>query len=146
MNITGGCFCEKVRYDVSESPLTQFVCHCNGCLNRTGLYTGILFVPKRACVIAGACDVYRTEGGSGSDVETWRCSCCGALVGLWASVVPEMWLVAASSRDDAEQFNPEFHNWVSSKPSWIGIDDELPQFEQSVDWEKLGGRQNFGMA
>jgi hypothetical protein len=142
--IAGGCDCGNVRYRITEPPLTQMVCHCDDCLNRTGPYTGIMFVPKDATEISGDCDVYETDGGTGRPIETWRCSKCGGFIGCWAGSVPLMWLVSAPSLDDSSQFKPEFHHWVRSKPDWVTINDNLPQFEKSVEWDKLGGRPDFG--
>jgi len=33
--------------------------------------------------------------------------------------------------DDPERFEPEAHNWVSQKPLWLKISDDLPRHLQS---------------
>ena len=33
--------------------------------------------------------------------------------------------------DDPELFEPEAHDWVSQKPGWLVIKDDLPRYEES---------------
>ncbi len=33
---TGGCFCGKIKYEITGSPLHQTVCHCDGCRRSSG--------------------------------------------------------------------------------------------------------------
>ncbi|KAJ5403744.1 hypothetical protein N7509_003615 [Penicillium cosmopolitanum] len=34
--ITGSCVCEKVRYELTGSPITNIICHCDTCRKITG--------------------------------------------------------------------------------------------------------------
>lgn len=142
--IRGGCHCGQVRYTVTEAPVTQLICHCRPCLERTGPVTGVMFVSKAACDITGDTRIHNDVGGSGCAIETHRCSNCGSAIGWWAEKVPLMWLVTAASLDDDSDFTPAFHQWVSQRPRWVSIDDSLPQFEHAAQWDSVGGRPDFG--
>lgn len=142
--LPGGCRCGQVRYDCTEDSITSFICHCSGCLKRVGPYAGCMFVHRGAWTITGDYNTYRDVGGTGRALHMYACSQCGGYFGGWAEAVPLVGIILAQSLDDPTSFKPRFHNWVSSKPQWVTIADDLPQFMGTVDWEKLGGRPDFG--
>ena len=49
VEITGGCLCGSVRYDVSKVPLDVAYCHCRMCQKNTGsaFHNGVV-VPREA--------------------------------------------------------------------------------------------------
>jgi hypothetical protein len=36
MNLTGGCACESIRYECTEEPIVQLICHCRACQRASG--------------------------------------------------------------------------------------------------------------
>src|ERR1700752_2191842 len=54
--LTGGCFCGKVRYEISAAPVGSTVCHCVDCRRATGApFVGWMSVPWSAFrLVAGA--------------------------------------------------------------------------------------------
>ena len=47
MKISGGCYCQNIRYEISSEPETAFQCHCNECQYITGGNPNIVMVfPK----------------------------------------------------------------------------------------------------
>ena len=141
---TGGCRCGQVRYKISAEPVTQMICHCSGCYKRNGPYMGAQFYPSTSIELRGAYHRYQDTGGTGCALEILACKDCGGVFALAPEAIPLITVITVNSLDEQTQFRPVFHNWVGSKPAWVTIDDKLPQFEKSVDWEKLGGRPDFG--
>jgi hypothetical protein len=33
---TGGCLCDKIRYEITEAPQSVYTCHCVDCQRLTG--------------------------------------------------------------------------------------------------------------
>ena len=47
MTISGGCYCQNIRYEISSEPETAFQCHCRECQYITGGNPNIVMVfPK----------------------------------------------------------------------------------------------------
>ena len=47
MKISGGCYCQNIRYEISSEPETAFQCHCRECQYITGGNPNIVMVfPK----------------------------------------------------------------------------------------------------
>ena len=144
VSITGGCRCGHNRYSINTDAATQMICHCEGCYKRSGPYMGGLFFLTKAITFSGERHRYTDVGGTGCSLEILACKECGSIFGVVPEAVPLVTVITANSLDDQKQFNPLFHNWAGSKPTWVTINDNLPQFEKSVDWEQLGGRPDFG--
>jgi len=47
---TGRCFCEAVRYRVTEAPLTLYACHCTDCQKRSGSAFGLSLWVNRTAI------------------------------------------------------------------------------------------------
>jgi hypothetical protein len=142
--MTGGCRCGQVRYTYDDEPIASMICHCSGCFKRVGPFAGGMFVRKDSWKITGEYHSYDDIGGTGRPVHMFACTKCGSYFGGLAEAVPMVGILLAASLDDQSRFKPAFHNWAGSRPSWVTINDGLPQFEKSVDWDKIGGRPNFG--
>lgn len=141
--IRGGCRCNQLRYESTGAPILSAICHCHGCQRRTGNATGVMFLPAGETRITG-------DFGSYLDPETTTpirmlfCTHCGSSVAASAGSYPDVRIVLAASLDDPARFAPRFHMWVSVKAPWVGIDDDLPQFDGHPDWEALGGPPDLG--
>lgn len=144
VSVLGGCRCRAVRYEVRKTPVFSIVCHCNACLRRFGPYVGGMFVRRDGFESLGTTLVFDDIGGSGHPIAIHSCEACFTQVFAHAAVLPSVAFVLASTFDDSQQFQPLFHNWVSAKPHWVSIDDDLPQMLEDVDWSQIGGRPDFG--
>ena len=36
MKLSGGCACESIRYECTEEPIVQVICHCRACQRASG--------------------------------------------------------------------------------------------------------------
>ncbi len=102
---TGGCRCGQVRYSVSAEPVTQMICHCKGCLKRTGPYMGGVFVPTTGIEITGDYNRSQDIGGTGSPLESYTCSSCGSVFAVYSHAVPLMTIITANSLDDQSKLS-----------------------------------------
>ncbi|MGB0955475.1 MAG: GFA family protein, partial [Panacagrimonas sp.] len=136
--VTGGCHCGQLRYQIDAAPVSHLICHCSGCYQRWGPYTSISFFPRAAVRLDGEHRSFPGVGGTGSPVASLACSHCGQFVSAEIAVAPTVTLVFAPTLDDQSVFQPRVHAWVSEKPDWVSIDDDLPQCKYSFQWHHLG--------
>ncbi|WP_322030454.1 GFA family protein [Paraburkholderia sp. J76] len=123
--LTGGCFCGKVRYEISAAPIGSTVCHCVDCRHATGApFVGWISVPWSAFrLVAGATKTY----GSSPGVERAFCAGCGTpLTYRHAAFAGEI-DVATGTLDNPDDAPPEHHTWTSQKLAWVQLADGLPQ-------------------
>lgn len=130
-SLSGGCLCGQARWRAAAAPVNVRFCHCGLCRRASG---GLAFA--RA--------VFRTESfertgrtrthPSSARLLRHYCAECGAY--LYGEPVdrPDFIGVSLSSLDDPEALKPDMHIWVSAKPSWLVIDDGLPQHAEGAPW------------
>ena len=141
--LTGGCRCGQLRYHVAGRQIAGVICHCSGCQRRTGGSTGVLFVRRDLTVLTGCYRSYRDPQTS-LPIHILFCENCGSTVAALAGSYPEVQIIIAASLDNPQDFVPQLHMWVSEKPQWVGISDQLPQFAGHPDWVRVGGLPDFG--
>jgi hypothetical protein len=127
----GGCLCGGVRYRCSAKPIHTFFCHCVDCQRETGgPFATEIYLPIAAIVLNGTVRRYTRIGDSGHPVHRHFCPKCGSVVLTTFEIAPAFACLKACSLDDPSWVTPEFHLYVSSKPSWSEINDGLPQYER----------------
>src|SRR5271154_6341838 len=65
--ITGGCACGRIRYECTEKPLVQLICHCPDCKRASGsAFAAVLVVPcDRLAFTGGDLKYYEVKAKSG---------------------------------------------------------------------------------
>jgi len=127
-NLTGGCYCGKVRYRARDVAKEVTECHCSQCRRQSG--------HRYAVVDARAGDV-EIEGG---DHITWFhaspaakrgfCSVCGSHLFWWSLEDDDVGILAASV-DEPTGLELVGHIFVRDKGDYYEIADGLPQVEGS---------------
>ena len=132
---SGGCACGAVRYDVRQSPVHVFYCHCTDCQRETGgPFATEIYVRRESLSVTGEMNAYSVIGDSGKAVTRKFCRTCGAPIVTEFEAEPLFVCVKACSLDDASWLKPEFHLYVKSKQSWYKILDGLPQYQGDMEW------------
>ncbi len=125
--VTGGCLCGAVRYEINEPELGSMFCHCRMCQKFTGapVAAGTTFSIEALRFVRGAPKFYRS-----SDIaERGFCGDCGTslvyrgLIGIWTKWI----LVFTASLDNPWDYPPTYHLGIESKLPWLPLHDDLPR-------------------
>jgi hypothetical protein len=121
----GGCFCGRIRYETTGTPFHETICHCAICRGTTGATSVAWFTverPQLRFTVGEPARFKSTRRGTRS-----FCSNCGTQLTFETEDFPNEIDVTISSLDDPESVRPQDETWVSSKVSWVVLDDRLPR-------------------
>src|SRR5689334_23742197 len=124
--LTGGCLCGATRYEAGGKPFHLTNCHCSMCRRACGAPMVAWFsVPRTELEWLNAAPAsYRS---SDQAVRSF-CPRCGAQLTFASDAHPDEIDITTCSLDDPELLPPEDHTRVSSRLSWVKLDDGLPQY------------------
>jgi len=123
----GGCLCGKVRFRVTAPAMDKGYCHCRMCQKNSG-----------APVVAWATFPADSFSWIGEPPATYQssaqarrqfCAQCGSYMVFVSDRFPSEVSVNTASFDDPEAFPPDMHIFVSTRISWLHLDDGLPEYE-----------------
>ena len=145
----GGCNCGQIRYRVTGTPLTAYICHCHLCQKRTGsAFSMSLVLPAGGIEITDGEPVRteRTLPNGGTNVS-WVCAGCLSRIYTQREGAQTINL-RAGTLDDTSAIRPVAQFWTSSAQPWAVVrDDILTYAEQSSDpapllaaWKARSGR------
>ena len=124
-DVSGGCYCGKVRYRAARVSAEISECHCSQCRKQSG---------HRYAVTSTRSGDIKTDGEenitwfrSSPQAERGFCSHCGSHL-FWRSREDDEMAILAASLDDASDFRLTSHIFVEDKGSYYDITDGLPQF------------------
>ena len=124
----GACLCGALQYECNARPIAQFICYCKDCQKATGSVMAPAFLIKKSQVtITGQSSEYKVTGASGKPVIRHFCSTCGSRMYEQPTAMGQVYIFNSGSLADQNEFKPEGHFWVSSKPDWFKITNDLPQ-------------------
>jgi hypothetical protein len=132
-NLTGGCLCGGVRFEVTKPPLRASYCHCTRCQRRTGTAAS-----AQAAVEPGSVRI--TEGEDlvrayqpGNGWAKLFCTSCGAALFSAPPGDRQPTSVRMSAFDRDPGVRPSFRTHVASAASWEPIpDDGLPRYDERM--------------
>lgn len=141
ITISGRCLCEKIRYKILQSPLSQGVCYCHECQRAGGAYGGPLLVLHKdafECSQEGLA-FCTTKSDDGSTVMRNFCKECGSHVFAQIADVPEIITVKAATLDDFSLFVPEYLVWTRSAGPSCAFPAGVPSFLEEAPLNMLIG-------
>ena len=124
---TGGCHCGRARFEITR-PMGGFVhCHCRTCRRINGTVYGSSAVVARDGfrLTTDPADLTAYEPSPGK--QRYFCRHCGAHIYAVKATAPDIVLLRMGTLDPPFDIRPERHIWVSHKPDWYAITDDLPQ-------------------
>jgi hypothetical protein len=127
MEITGGCLCRAVRYQVTAAPITARACWCRLCqyLGAGGPTVNVCFSAD-SVTITGELRDFPHIADSGNVMHRKFCPTCGTQVTSAAESRPHLLFLRAGTLDDPEIGRPAMTIWTAAAPSWACIDERLP--------------------
>jgi hypothetical protein len=127
--LQGGCFCGRIRYEVTGTPFHETSCHCSICRRTSGAPFVAWFSvrPSEFRWLSGSPSQFR----SSTQASRSFCAHCGTQLTFREDGFPDEIDVTTCSLDQPESVPPRDHTHVSSKLRWIALSDGLPRFSQA---------------
>jgi len=137
--LTGGCVCGAIRYEIAETPIDVYVCHCTDCQRITSSAFSIgVVVPDHAFRASGkaARSVPGGIAASGRVKSRWVCPDCG----VWLFGNPTqrtaspgiVRIVRGGTLDDTFWLRPATHYWTRSAQPWMALDGVRYEMQPDV--------------
>lgn len=121
------CLCGLVQFEIKAPFISASFCHCNQCRKSHGS-SGVAYgVSLKSDIewISGKKKVRRFE--SSERVRRGFCKECGSNLYYYNKDHPNHLDIPLSVIDDEMNVKPDCHIYVSCKPDWYEINDDLPQ-------------------
>ncbi len=133
--VTGGCMCGAVRYEVIGDPFSVIHCHCLSCRRHSGAPVVTLagFKQDQVRFTAGERRIYESSPGVGRAY----CGQCGTPL-TWEGDGGELGPIVElhiSTFDDPDVFVPQYHLHHDERIAWFDVADGLPRYHASEDSE-----------
>ena len=124
VNITGGCHCGAIRYQVEGEPIVHALCHCTDCRKESGsAFTVYAHWPVEAFEISGEISSYDGRG---------FCPGCGSRLLDTSDPGGTLVEIRLGSLDEAPfELKPEDEIWVKRRESWIPRVESAAQHDES---------------
>lgn len=115
-NLSGGCLCGAIRYEIDDVSGFQAICHCRMCQRASGsAFMGVRFVPgPNFRLTKGETRHY----ASTPTLNRHFCATCGSPVFLERHLTGNIALLAGSL-DDTAFFTPTMHICLESEAPWL---------------------------
>jgi len=135
--VTGGCMCGAVKFEVNAPLLGAARCYCKRCQRRTGTafsQTG-LTQPGSFRITDGEEHVRMYEPG-GDGWNKGFCAQCGSHLLTRNAENPDLLAVRMGALDQDPRIPVRAHQFVAYVAPWYEIpEDGLPRFEERMTYE-----------
>lgn len=133
--LTGGCACGAVRYQLRSGPMFVNCCHCADCQRQVGSAFVInAIIELDRIEVTGELRKTPMPTDSGRPHDVYRCAACGTA--LWSDYGGRPFrFVRATTLDDRAALKPEAHIFTRSKLPWVQLPADQPAFEVFYDLE-----------
>jgi hypothetical protein len=125
----GGCFCGRIRYEVTGKPFHETSCHCSMCRRTTGAPFVAWFSvrPSELHFLMGEPARFRSSARATRSF----CGHCGTQLTFQSDDWPDEIDVTTCSLDDPEAVPPRDHTRASSRLRWIRLCDGLAEYPET---------------
>ena len=126
-NITGSCHCQKIKFSVPKKLNDVKYCHCNTCRKLSGTaYSVVSLVDNQNFKFISGQE-HLMHYRSSPHKKRVHCKTCFSPIYVELDTHPNDKRIRLGSLDEAPIVNITGHIWVSQKPEWSVINDDLPQ-------------------
>lgn len=119
--------CGAVRYQVDGSLRPVLYCHCRQCRRMTGHYLAATAVDRADFSLTGALQWYAVT----ENARYGFCPVCGSLL-FWSHQQRPRISIVPGSLDDDPPLQVAAHIYVSEKPEYYQLCDELPVYATAL--------------
>ena len=126
----GGCQCGAIRYEITETPILVYACHCRDCqkLTSSAFSMGLVVAEKAFRRRGVEARSLQRLADSGRTSIRWVCPECGSWIAGPAK--DGAIRVRAGTLDDTSWLRPTRHIWASRKQPWIMFAEGDEVFEK----------------
>lgn len=120
----GGCQCASVRYRVTGTPITLFICHCSECQKQTASAFGMaLWIKEPVVEITGETPREWTRlTPSGRQMLCAFCPVCGCRLFHRYAGANDLMSIKPGTLDDTSWLRPVGHIFTSRRQPWLKAD------------------------
>lgn len=138
-NLTGGCACGAVRYELSEAPIYQLVCHCRDCQKASGsAFAEVLLVASdRVSLVGKEPKFFALKAESGRIMSRGFCEDCGSPIMIRRPETPQLTFLQAGSLDDPNLFEPAAEVFSSRAQPFVRPIEGAARFEKGPPAEVI---------
>ncbi len=122
----GSCLCGAIAFTLDGELRAPRYCYCRHCTKLAGTAPAAWAMAKSANLDVTTSEKTLARYDSGRGLRCF-CTRCGAPVWFESKDFPDIIAIPLGVLDDGEIPSPEVHIWVTSKPDWCNICDDLPQ-------------------
>jgi hypothetical protein len=132
MLLSGGCACKSVRYECTEEPIVQLICHCRDCQHASGsAFAAIMMLAAdKFRFLEGEPAYHEVVGGSGRKLRRGFCPKCGCPLTLHWPEWSATQMIQVGSLEDPSCFEPQTELWLARGYSWHSVNPHTLKFEQ----------------
>lgn len=131
MNISGGCYCGKLRYEAEGEPIATFQCHCRECQYYSGGGANYsIAMPSDGLQYTSGEPAEFTRSDIDNPATRVFCSECGAAVASYYQSNAGIKMLKVGSFDDPSVFEPGMAVFTCDKQSFHHIPEGLPAFDK----------------
>lgn len=157
--ITGGCFCGKVRYQITSPPSQVYFCHCSNCRRVSGsVVMAWLSIPSTTIQFATTSSDdtdARTEYvvdypsdltsyNTSACFERWFCRTCASHIMFSRRGSHDMVEICHGSLDAPALLPPRNHIWTESQLPFLHLNDSIPKFATEPCRVRVFFAKDFG--
>lgn len=125
----GGCHCGAIRFEVSDEPLHNALCHCSDCRKSAGA-PAVAWAGFRAQDFRVTRGEPKTINSSGTSYRSFCPECGSGLFFRNEKALPGIIDVQTTTFDDPEHFPPAAHIQTAERLRWMKHLGDLPEFER----------------
>lgn len=131
VKIEGSCLCGGVQYEVSGPLFAMARCHCRECRKASGaeFATNASIRAENFRLVSGEALLAQYESSPGQ--ARVFCGRCGSPIMKRFADKPDTVRIRLGTLDSDIDERAKLHVWVSERPNWSEIGDDLPQFEKA---------------
>ncbi len=132
MQLSGGCYCGKVRYEAQGEPVMRGLCHCRECQYITGGGANVaLAMPVDGFkYVADAPRQFSREDIENAVVREF-CPACGTHLTSRPQMLPDLVIIKVGTLDDPAVFGePDLALYCIERQAYHYLPDGLTQFER----------------
>jgi len=131
--LTGGCQCGNVKFEVNGKPMMVALCHCRMCrrAHAAPAVAWAMFQLDQVRFTRARPKSYR----SSPPAQRGFCSECGTQISFVSEDLPGVIDLSVGSFDRPELLPHSLHYWDSKRLPWVNFADTLPRHAEFPPFE-----------
>ncbi len=115
--VSGGCYCGYIRYEIIDEIESSGLCHCENCRKAIGAQAVAWILLKKDRFRLTEGELYRYQ----TMTRAWRSFCpeCGSSISYESPKRPDEIDITTGTLDNPEKFPPEWDAFDDEKISWV---------------------------